>query len=382
MKFEINSINFSKLITQINKIKNKNTLNPNFNNVFLELNDNLLTVRVINLEINYENTIPVKGLVNGKCLLNREIILKISNSFSNLDINIICELIDGVFNISFQKNKINLKTQINEDFPNLPKPGKFLTSINLKNFINLIKSTSFCAASTEIKPEISSVYLYSKNNELYSVATDSFRLAEKKINFKIEEEGDLNILISQKSTNEIISLLEGLIIDKNNNNLENNLENNELNIYKNENTLTFEFQNTIITTRSINGNFPDYKQLFPLTWTTKIKLQKEDLKNTLNLSTVFVNNYSYIDLDLDIDNKILKIKSKNDLIGSLEKEILLSEAIGENVQVSYNSGYFLESLSRLDGSQIEIMFTTTNRPMFFRSVIDNSLTCLLMPLNR
>jgi len=378
MKFEINSINFSKLITQINKIKNKNNLNPNFNNVYFELNENLLTVRVINLEINYENTIPVKGLINGKCLLNREIILKISNSFSNLDINIVCELINGLFNITFQKNKINLKTQPNEDFPNLPKPGKFITNINLKKFINLIKLTSFCAASTEIKPEISSVYLYSKNNELYSVATDSFRLSEKKTNFKIDEENDLNILISKQSINEIINLLENSILDNNNK----NLNNHELNIYKNENTLTFESQNTIITTRSINGNFPDYKQLFPKTWTTKIKLQKEDLKNTLNLSTVFVNNYSYVDLDLDIENKILKIKSKNDLIGSLEKEIILSEATGENIQVSYNSGYFLESLSHLDGPQIEIMFTTTNRPMFFRSVLDNSLTCLLMPLNR
>jgi DNA polymerase-3 subunit beta len=253
MQFEINSINFSKLINQVNRARNKNTLNPHLNNIYLELNNNLLTGRATNLEITCEKSIPVKGVINGKCLLNGDVITKISNSFSNIDTNILCEIVDDVLNISYQKNKIHLKTSPFEDFPNLPQAGKLITNINLKTFIDLIKSVSFCAASTEIKPEISSVYFYSKNNELYSVATDSFRLAEKRIGFKIDEDLDINILISQKCINEAISIFESIIEN----------EDDMLNIYKNENTLTLESKDTVIAMRSINGNFPDYKQLFP-----------------------------------------------------------------------------------------------------------------------
>lgn len=373
MKFEINSLNFFKLINQVNRARNKNTLNQHLNNIYLELSDNLLTARATNLEITCEKTQPVKGLVNGKCLLNGEVITKISNSFGGTDTIVLCEVIDGVFHISYQKNKIHLKTSPFEDFPNLPKAGDLLTNINLKTFINLIKSVSFCAASTEIKPEISSVYLYSKNNELYSVATDSFRLAEKKTNFKIDEESDLNILISQKCINESLSILENLLES----------EEDMLNIYKNENTLTLETKSTIVAMRSINGNFPDYKQLFPKEMITKIKLNKDELKNILNLSTVFVNNYSYIDIEVDIENKVLKTKSKNDLIGSIEKEIVLKDdVVGENISASYNSNYFLEGLTHLEGNEIELLWTTANRPMFLRSINNNSLTYLLMPLNR
>jgi hypothetical protein len=73
-------------------------------------------------------------------------------------------------------------------------------------------------------------------------------------------------------------------------------------------TLTIQKDNISLAIRSINGNFPDYKQLFPKTFDTKIRVNKNELKNILNLSTVFVNNYSYIDIEVDVDKKIIRSK--------------------------------------------------------------------------
>lgn len=376
MKFEVKSNNFYKLINIADKARSKSNLNPELNNIFFELKDNILTCRATNLEITCEKSIIVKGIMNGKCVLNGNVITKISQSFSNINTNIVCELIDNNFNIFYLKNKISLKTITFEDFPNLPKVGNFLFNINLKTFINLIKNVSFSAAKTEIKPEISSIYLYSKDNILYCVATDSFRLSEKKIDFKIEGENDINILISQKNITDIIFILDEINTKEN--------ENYDLNIYKNENILSLEIDNTIIAIGSINGNFPDYKQLFPKEYLIKIKLNKDELKNILNLSNVFANNYSYIDIDIDIKNKILKTKSKNDSIGEVEKEIQIldTESKEENIKVSYNSNFFLEGLNHIDDNEIELSFTTSNRPLFLRGVNDLSYTYLLMSLNR
>lgn len=371
MKFEINSIKFFKLINQVGKARNKNNLNQYLSNIYLKVEDNNLIMRATNLEITCERTSPIKGIVNGECLINGDILTKVSNYFSNIDTNITCELVDNIFNVFYLKNKLQLKTVELEDFPKIPQAGQFLTNLNLRTYINLIKSVSFCAASTEIKPEISSVYLYSKNRELVSVATDSFRLAEKKVTFNSNAE-DINILISQKNINEKISILESILED----------EDENVEIYNNENILTIQKDNISLAIRSINGNFPDYKQLFPKSFDTKIRVNKNELKNILNLSTVFVNNYSYIDLEIDIENKIIKSKSKNDKIGSLEKEISIIEGVGEDISASYNSNYFLDGLSHITSEEVELFFTTSNKPIFLKDVKDESFTYLLMPLNK
>ena len=371
MKFEINSIKLFKIINQVSKARNKNTLNSYLGNIYIKSEENNLTMRATNLEITCEKSVSMKGVVNGECLISGDILTKVSNYFSSIDTNITCELVDDIFIIEYQKNKIQLKTTKLEDFPKIPKTGNYLTNIKIKTYIDLIRSVAFCASTSEIKPEIASVYIYSKNDELYSVATDSFRLAEKKIVFKTNN--DINILISQKNINEKISILENLVDED---------DGDELELYSNDNILTIQKGNTTLAIRSINGNFPDYRQLFPKEWTTKVEVNKTELKNTLNLSTIFVNNYSYIDLEVDSDNSTIKSKSKNDKIGALEKEITPKLISGDSLAASYNSNYFLEGISHISSDDVELLFTQSNRPLFIKDGKDESFTYLLMPLNK
>jgi DNA polymerase-3 subunit beta len=372
MKFEINSIKLLKAINQVGKARNKNNLNNYLGNIYIKAEENNLILRATNLEITCEKYTPMKGIVNGECLINGDVLTKISNHFSNLDTNVICELVDEVFTISYLKNKIQLKTVKLEDFPNIPSSGSFLTNIKLKTYINLIRSVAFCASTSEIKPEISSIYIYSKNGELYSVATDSFRLAEKRIVFNNKEE-DINILISQKNINEKISILEGMLDED---------EEGEVEMYSNDNILTIQKDNTTLAIRSINGNFPDYRQLFPKEWNTKVKIDKIELKNTLNLSTVFVNNYSYIDLEVNKEEGVIKTRSKNDKVGALEREINIKSINGDSISASYNSNYFLEGLNHINSDDVELLFTVNNRPVFLKDSKDESFIYLLMPLNK
>lgn len=378
MKFEVNSIKISTLISQVLKARNKDSVNTYLNNVYINNEDNNLTIRATNLEITCEKTIQVKGVLNGKCLINGDILFKLANTLLNIDTNITFELEDdNILNINYLKNNIKLKTTkidgfFVDDFPNLPKKGKEITKIKIDSYINLIKSVAFCASTTEIIPTLASIYLYSLNNELYSVATDSFRLVQKKIQFKIEN--DFSILISQKNINEKISILENLKEEYGNN--------SEITLYNNDNLLTVEIENTIIVIRSISGSFPDYKQLFPKEFKTKIEINKNELKTSLNLSTIFVDSYSYIEMDINTEEKTIKFNSKNDKIGILNREINPKNIEGDNTKVSYNSNYFLEGISNIDNENIELLLTESNRPLFIKNPKDESFVYLLMPLNK
>ncbi len=374
MKFEINSLKFYRIINQTSKARNKNSLNQLLNNIYIKVEDNNLVMRATNLELTCEKTTSIKGVVNGECLINGDILVKISNYFSNLDIKIDCELENDLLIIKYLKNKIQLKTSSLEEFPTLPKLGNHIANLNLKTYIELIKAVSFCAATSEIKPEIASIYIYSRHNELISVATDSFRLAEKKVIFNKNNE-DINILISQKNISEKISILEGLRDELEDNDL-------EIELYTNNNILTIQGNNTILAIRSIHGNFPDYQQLFPKEFTTTVGINKTELKNSLNLSTIFISNYSYIDIEIDSGKNLITTTSKNENIGTLEKEITPKKIFGNSLSASYNSNYFLEGLMYIKSEEVDLFFTQNNRPLFIKDSQDESFTYLLMPLNK
>lgn len=363
MKFECKSPVLIKSIRQVSKAKSKQKSQSYLQDIHVELENHLLTIRATNLELFCEKTIPVKGIINGKCILQGESILRIISVFQSEDIILYCELNDGVFSIKTENSLIEIKTTNYEDFPTLPPQGEDLGEIEKETFIDLIKSVSFCSATTEIKPEISSVFIYTKDNFLYSVATDSYRLAEK----KVENINNLNIsfMIPEKHIGDIVQII--------------NEEEGVLSISKKENIVTLGNSNLTLSIQTIVGNFPDYKQLFPKDFTTSAVMDKNELQKAITLSTFFNENYSQLELIVS-ENKTT-IHSKSESLGQVTKTIE-SKKEGDDIESKYNNKYFLDVLPYIQGENIECKWTTPNKPMFIQSKADISFIYLLMPLNK
>jgi DNA polymerase-3 subunit beta len=226
-----------------------------------------------------------------------------------------------------------------------------------------MKEVSFCAATTDIKPEIASIYLYTKDGLMYSVATDSYRLAEKTTPNSTNLE--YSFLIPQKHVGDIIQILQD--------------EDSTLMLSKQESILSITTQNLTLSIHTTTGQFPDYRQLFPKEFTTTVMMSKEDLQKTLTLTTFFNENYSQVEC-IFTDGKVT-FHSRNESIGQVTYTIPASKE-GETMEVKYNNRYFLDVLSHIEGGTVVSMFTTPNRPMFIRGTKDISFTYLLMPLNR
>jgi DNA polymerase-3 subunit beta len=363
MKFECKGEIFIKAVQQVSRARSKQQSKNYLQDIHLEIDTHLLTIRATNLEIFCEKSIPVKGFTNGVCLIQGETFLKILSTFQTLDITLTCEVVDGVFTITTSKGVIEIKTSTYEDFPTLPQQGEVLGSIS-KNYLNtLFKEVLFCAATTEIKPEISSVYIYTKDNLLYSVATDSYRLAEKTV--PNEKNIECSLLIPQKHIADILQII--------------NEEDGDIILSQYESILSFSSQSITLSVHTITGNFPDYKQLFPKEFTTTISLIKDDLQKALTLTTFFNELYSKV--ECIFTNNSVTFHSKNESIGQVTHTIE-SVQQGEDIEVTYNNRYFLDVLPHIEGNTIICKFTTSNKPMVIQSSSDISFTYLLMPLNR
>lgn len=363
MKFECRGEVFIKAVQQVSRARSKSQAQNYLQDIHLELDTHLLTLRATNLELFCEKSVAVKGLTNGTCILQGEAFLRILSTFQSLDVVLTCEVVDGVFTITTEKGVVEIKTTPYEDFPTLPPQGETIGTLSKVNFLTILKEVSFCAATTDIKPEIASVYLYTKDDAVYTVATDSYRLAEKSI--PNETGVDCSLLIPQRHIGDIVQILQD--------------EDQELTLTKHESILSISTSNLTLSIHTVTGQFPDYRQLFPKEFTTTVTLSKEELQKALTLTTLFNEQYSQVECVFTNDK--VTFHSRNEAIGQVTHSIASTKE-GEDIEVKYNNRYFLDVLSHIEGGTVVCMFTTPNRPMFVRGTKDISFTYLLMPLNR
>lgn len=363
MKFECRGEVFIQVVQQVARARSKSQSQSYLQDIHLELDTHLLTLRATNLEIFCEKSISVKGLMNGSCILKGESFLRILSTFQSADAVLICEVHEGVFSITTDKGIVEIKTTPYEDFPTLPNQGESIGTLSKEDFITLLKEVSFCASTTDIKPEIASIYLYTKDDRIYSVATDSYRLAEKSIPNKTEL--TCSLLISQKHVGDIIQILSE--------------ENEMLTFSQNEGIVSINSSSLTLSIHTVTGQFPDYRQLFPKDFITNIVLSKEELQKTLTLTTFFNEQYSQVECVFTEGKATLH--SRNEAVGQVTYTIS-GEKTGDDIEVKYNNRYFLDVLPHIEGGAVICMFTTPNRPMFIQGNKDLSFIYLLMPLNR
>lgn len=364
MKFECKSGTLVSVVASVSKARSKQTSQNYLQDIYIELDNHLLTLRATNLEISCEKSVSVKGIQNGKCIVKGDTLVKVIQLLQTNDESLTCELIDGVFSITKTRGVVELKTTPYEDFPTLPQQGESIGSISGTVFLNLLREVSFCAATTEIKPEIASIYMYTTGKELVAVATDSYRLAEKRV--QLEQPLNCSLLIPQKYIADIIAIISE--------------EQGDLNLYYNEGLLTCVSQNNLtLCIHIITGQFPDYKQLFPKTFTTTTTIQKEELQKALTLTTYFTENHSQV--KCVFANNTLTVHSRNEQIGQTTNTIQ-SQQEGNDIEVTYNNRYFLDVLPHINGKEATLSFTTPNRPVFIVNKNDTTFTYLLMPLTR
>jgi DNA polymerase-3 subunit beta len=367
MKVECLIEKLSKSVSQVEKIAGKNHSLPIINCILLEATKNSLIIRSTNLDLGIEITLPVKVLEEGSVAIPAGVLgLFLSSVYGDKSVTLSKE--ENSLLVSTQKNSTHIKTQVVDDFPTIPVVDSVKSfEINHRDLVNGLKSVWYSSAVSSIKSELSSVYVYNDSDDsLVFVATDSFRLAEKRINIKnIKDFGSL--LIPFKNIPEIIRVVESAT------------DSIKINIEKNQ--ISFSFDGVYLTSRVIDGIFPDYKQIIPKTNTTEVVLLKQDFVNSLKISNIFSNKLNQINIKANPLNKVFEIQTKNSDIGENVNKI---DAVfsGEDIDINFNYKYIVDCLQSIDSDSISLGFSGANKPMVIRGVSEKSFLYLVMPMNR
>jgi DNA polymerase-3 subunit beta len=344
----------------------KTGANPNLKGVYLEATENQLVIRSTNIDVGFESSLVCKVEEVGKFLILGEVLGRLlGNVNTKLSENCKLEFANNVCSIIIGEHNFKLKTLSFENFPTLPKVEGIEMSVDNSFFLNGLKSVMYSVAKSEIKPEISGVFVKFVDNNIYFVATDAYRLAEKKIDLE-DEVPELSFIIPEKNVKDMLRIVD-------------NDYNGKLSLVISKNSLQIKENNTFFVSRLIEGNFPNYTQIIPSTPVSFAIFLKEDLVKSLRIVSFFSDKTQQISLNITEQNT--EMEANNNEVGST-KETLSSTLKGDPFTLKINSKYLEEFLQNISDTSVVMKFTAQNKAIIVQGIQDTNYTYLLMPSYR
>ncbi len=353
------------LVIASKAISSNNTL-PILNNILIKAEGQKLYFSATNLEIAVEYYINAEIKNEGVITIPSKIITNYINFLKDEKI----ELNSKESNLLIKSS--NSSTEINglpaSDYPSIPKTE--LTSqfkINSKKLKEAIKKVVFAASVSSTRPVLSGVYLNIVDDKLKLVSTDSYRLSEQKITLENKTEEEIKSIIPAKTIHELLRLIE----------LEEAIE--EIEIINSPNQILFKIGNILLTSRLIEGVYPDYEQIIPKETKTTIELNAEEFILTLKRINLFAKeNNNNITLEINKKGE-LKTSTSVTQIGK-EESVMQSKIKGEENKIALNSQYLLDILNNLNEENIVLQINEKINPIIVKTKEEEDFLHIIMPL--
>jgi len=365
MKIECVQTKLADALRKVERVSSKNAALPILSAILLEVKGGELLVRTTNLELGVEISVPVKAQADGVVAVPAQ---ALSGYISSLQGKSVLLQSEGkTLIVESHKQKAVFNTLDHSDFPTIPRVSGTSALIHSKKLRSGVRSVAFSASVSSIKPELSSVFI-SGNNEgqLIFVATDSFRLAEKKITERSVEDFD-SILVPHKNILEIERLFEGIDAD--------------IEVVFGESQIGLLCEHIYVTSRVIDGQFPDYKKILPTSHATRAVVLKSDLLDALKTATIFSGKFNKVTFVVQPQDNLFVVETRSGEVGENRTE-LEAKTEGDALAVHFNHRYIADVFQIIDSESVEFLFNGATQPLLMRGTSSKDFVYIVMPMNK
>ncbi len=365
MRFTCVKDNLRDAIFLVERVVGKRLTLPILNAVLITAEKGKITFTTTNLETGIETRIHGKVEEEGKVAIPVKVLSSYIASLREDQITLVSN--KDTVTITSGGTKTQIKGFSPDEFPLLPKVKKDeVFTLSAEVVRNALSNVSMSAATSEIKPEIASILFKFNSNACHVAATDSFRLAEKRLPYSTTEPHTMNyFLLPLRSAIEIMKLLE--IGD----------ENVEISITKGQ--ISFQTRTFLMVSRLTEGMFPEYEKIIPSKFLTEVWVKKDALLDTLKLASLFVGKLHDVTIEVSSDTKTLEITTSNTEVGENSSKIA-ADIIGEKIKVSFNHRYLLDGVTHLNSEDIFLGFASSSGPLVMKNKGDSSYLYIAMPM--
>ena len=373
MKLLILQEKLKKGLGIVERISSKSLTLPILNNILISAEKNFLNLAATDLEIGINLWTLTQIEKEGKITIPSRLFSNFINLLPNKKISL--EVKNDNLLIGCENYKTQIKGLSAEEFPIIPKiTDGDVISVEISSFCQSLNQIVDIAVPSSARPEISGVYFLFQKNLITIAATDSFRLGEKKIFLKNDSslEKEYSLILPQKTVKEIVNIF--------------NEKQGELKIYFSPNQAMFEYpmEETThaeiqIISRLIEGEYPNYQEIIPKKYTTKLVLNKDEFLNQIKTASLFSGRINEVKIKANPEKDKIEIFSQSSEIGEYQSSVS-GKIEGEPVEISFNHRFLLDGLLSIKTPEIIFELNKESGPGVLKAVGDDTYIYVVMPI--
>lgn len=347
---------------------------PILGNILFQVEAGRVKLSATNLEIGVTGYLGAKVLEDGLIALPARII---GNFVSNLPVGDVVEISteDKKVFLSSGKHTLSIFGVDGKEFPLIPKLSfEKAYTLHGEQFKTALQKVFYAVSVNTIRPELTGVYCKLTDGVLKLVATDSFRLVEESV-FGVQGDGEeedmtQGIIVPLSTLQEVARIITP--------------ETKELQLVTHENQIFFNIEGVEVTSRLINGKFPDYEQIIPTSFSDSLEFQKSDLQRALKISAGLSSYTSgEVALICDKEKQEIRLVSRSHDVGENVNAISFENLQGEKICTFLFQARFLqEYLGSIASDIVRFSYNSEQTPVLFEEHGEVSGRSIIMPIRK
>jgi DNA polymerase-3 subunit beta len=259
----------------------------------------------------------------------------------------------------------HIRTLRAEDFPPLPEPGgENVVDVPAAAFVETINRVARSASRDETRPILTGILVSASEAELRMVATDSYRLSVKETQLEAPLEGGFEANVPARALQELARIAQSTSADT-------------LTVSVRSNQIVFEAGGDVLSSRLIDGQFPNYRQLLPDGYEHELTLSSSELTEVVRRISLMAQKNA--PLRLNFTEGELTVSAQTPDVGEA-RETLPVPFAGEPFEIGFNPEFLRDGLESAEGTDLVLKLISPLRPGLIESADGSGFLYLIMPI--
>ncbi|MCQ2550243.1 MAG: DNA polymerase III subunit beta [Lachnospiraceae bacterium] len=332
--------------------------------ILIEAKNGEIKLTANDMELGIETIIEGNIVEEGMIALDSKILIEIVRKLPDNTITIQTNSFYKT-SITCEKSKFNIIGKSGEDFSYLPKVEKnnpvIISQFSLKE---VIRQTIFSVSDNENNKLMTGELFDIKDNELKVVSLDGHRISIRNLVLK-NTYNPVKVVIPGKTLSELSKILPG------------DAE-SDVNIYFTDKHVVFEYNNTVVLSRLIEGEYFKIDQMLSSDYETKVRVNKKELFNCIDRTTLLIKEGDKKPIIININESFMELKV-NSTIGSMDEEIDITKT-GKDLMIGFNPKFLMDALKVIDDEEIDLYMVNSKAPVFIKDE-EKKYIYLVLPVN-
>ncbi|MCS7246022.1 MAG: DNA polymerase III subunit beta [Thermomicrobium sp.] len=375
MQLRCHQAELERALHQVSRAVARRSTLPILSNLLLVAADNTLRVTATNLEIALSVVCPAEVLEPGQLSVRADVFSEFVGSLPRQDLTLVASPGQTDLRVTCGTSKARIPGLPAEDFPTIARIGEQppTATIGTEDLREAVSQVVFAAATDDSRPVLAGVLLEFRGQELTFAAADGFRLSVRTVSLAQPPAADLAVIVPAKALGELARVLSD------------GDETVALLVTPNRSQLLARSGRFEFLSRLIDGSFPEFRQIIPKQWRTRVTVDRETFLAAARRAKIFAQSNNevvklqFVPGDSELDPGSLIVSAQAADAGETE-DVLPARVDGPEATIAFNGRYLTDILSVVKATEIAIEMTSPNAAGVFRPVSDESFVHVVMPM--